>query len=101
MVGSGAEIREPGQTLLQPVAKPAVGLGRGHEELHLHLFKLARAEDEVASGDLVAKALADLSDAEGGLLAPELEIVLEVQEDPLRRFGPQIDGGAGFFDRPN
>ena len=47
-------------------------LGRRHEELHLHLLELARAEDEVARRDLVAKRLADLGDAERRLLAREL-----------------------------
>ena len=49
----------------------AASCGR-HEELHLHLLELARAEDEVAGGDLVAEGLADLGDAERRLLAREL-----------------------------
>ncbi len=81
--------------------EPSPGLGGGHEELHLHLLELARAEDEVAGGDLVAEALADLGDAEGGLLAPELEVVLEVQEDPLGGLGPQVDGRALLPDGPD
>src|SRR5690242_18964724 len=83
------------------MVKPTVGLGGGHEELHLHLLKLARAEDEVAGGDLVTEARADLGDAKGRLLAPELEVVPEVQKDSLRRLGPQEDSGPRFFNRPD
>ena len=64
------------------------------EELHLHLLELARAEDEVARRDLVAKRLADLRDAERRLLARELQDVLEVDEDALRGLGAQVDGRA-------
>ena len=47
-----------------PILEPfEVGAGLA-EELQLHLLKLAHAEDEVARGDLVAEALADLADAE-------------------------------------
>ena len=51
--------------------------------------------------DLVAEALADLGDAERRLLARELQVVLEVQEDPLRGLGPQVDGRALLLDRPD
>ena len=63
-----------------------------HEELHLHLLELAGAEDEVRRGDLVAKRLADLGDPERRLHARELQDVLEVDEDALRRLGPQVHG---------
>lgn len=60
------------------------------EELHLHLLELAGAEDEVAGGDLVAEALADLADAERRLLAGRRHNVGKVDEDALRGFRPQI-----------
>ena len=59
------------------------------EELDLHLLELARAEGEIARRDLVAKALADLGDAERNAHARAIEHVLEVDEDALGRFGPQ------------
>ena len=62
------------------------------EELDLHLLELARAEGEVPRRDLVAKALADLRDAEGNLHPRAVEHVLEVDEDALRRFRPQKGG---------
>ncbi len=83
----------------QPVLEPLVGLVRRDEELHLHLLELAGAEDEVAGGDLVAEALADLGDPERRALAGELEDVLEVDEDPLGRLGAEVDGGALLLDR--
>ena len=70
--------------------EPLLRLGGRHEELHLHLLELAGAEDEVAGRDLVAERLADLGDPERRLLARELEHVLEVDEDPLRRLGAQV-----------
>ncbi len=60
------------------------------EELHLHLLELAGAEDEVAGGDLVAEALADLGDAERWLEARARHDVGEVDEDALRGLGAQV-----------
>ena len=48
VVGADPEPRLPAHPLLEPVLEPLSGLGRRHEELHLHLLELARAEDEVA-----------------------------------------------------
>jgi hypothetical protein len=78
---------------------PLRGLGRGHEELHLHLLELAGAKDEVAGRDLVAKRLADLGDPEGWLAARELQHVLEVDEDPLRGLRPQVGDRGVVPDR--
>ena len=69
---------------------PLLGGRRLDEELHLHLLELAGAEDEVARGDLVAKALADLPDTERRLLARGRHHVGEVDEDALRGLGTQI-----------
>ena len=59
------------------------------EELDLHLLELARAEREIPRRDFVAKALADLRDAERNPHARAVEHVLEVDEDALGRFRPQ------------
>src|ERR1700687_904936 len=59
-----AEIDIPLQPGVDPILVPLPGRGRLDEELHLHLLEFAGAEDEVAGGDLVAKALADLADTE-------------------------------------
>ena len=89
----------PGVALVDPVAVPLVGLGRRHEELHLHLLELERAEDEVARRDLVAERLADLGDAERRLAARDLGDVLEVDEDALRRLGAEVDRDARLLHR--
>src|SRR5579885_3162076 len=54
----------PGITPIAPVAIPLRRLLGMAEKLNLHLLKFARAEGEVARCDLVAEALAHLSDAE-------------------------------------
>ena len=87
VVGADAELDVPALALAEPVLEPLLRFGGRHEELHLHLLELARAEDEVAGRDLVAEGLADLGDPERRLLARELQDVLEVDEDPLRGLG--------------
>ena len=99
MVGADSQVEVPVQPLIEPVLEPPLGLVGRDEVLHLHLLELARAEDEVAGGDLIAEALADLGDSERRLLARELQVVLEVQEDALGGLGPQVDGRALLLDR--
>src|ERR687896_708030 len=86
-----AQIEVPGHPLVEPVLVPLL-VGPGlDEELHLHLFELARAEDEVMRCDLVAERLALLCDPERYLLAGSLLNRGEVYEHPLRRFGTEVD----------
>ena len=98
VIGTQAQLDIPALALCKPVLEPPLGLGRGNEELHLHLLELSCAEDEVAGGDLVAEGLADLGDPEGRLLARELQHVLEVDEDALSGLGAQVGGRAGLLD---
>ena len=97
VLGVDAEPHVPVEALLQPVLVPALGLVGRHEELHLHLLELERAEDEVAGRDLVAERLADLGDAERRLAARELQHLLEVEEDALGGLRAQVDGRAGLL----
>src|SRR5438105_14718948 len=85
-----AALAVPGHARLHPVGVPALGVVRRHEELHLHLLELTEPEEEVAGGDLVAERLPDLRDAERGATPRQLEHVLEVDEDALRRLRPQV-----------
>ena len=71
----------------------------GNEILQLGLFELAHAEGEVAGRDLVAKRLADLRDAERRPLARALVDVLEIDEDALSGFRPQIRRRRGVLHR--
>src|ERR1700759_5399477 len=89
----------PPDALVDPVRVPLRGFGGRHEELHLHLLELAHAEEEVARRDLVAEALADLRDAERRLYAPRRRHVLEVDEDALRRLGPQDRARTALLHR--
>ena len=84
---------------VDPVAVPLLGLVRRHEELHLHLLELAQAEEEVPGRDLVAERLADLRDAERRLAPRDLEHVLEVDEDALRRLRTQVRERALALER--
>src|SRR5947207_2419957 len=53
VVRPDAEVFVPGLAVTDPALEP-LGAGAGHDEvLHLHLFELAGAEDEVARRDLV------------------------------------------------
>ena len=72
----------PVQALLAPVLVPLLRLLGRHEELHLHLLELERAEDEVAGRDLVAEGLADLRDPERRLLARVRSVVLKSRKMP-------------------
>ena len=99
VVAVDTEVDVPLQPGVDPVLMP-LGRGRGFdEELHLHLLELAGAEDEVARGDLVAEALADLADAERRLLARGGHDVGEVDEDALRGLGTQIVQSLLGLDR--
>src|SRR5919107_323976 len=85
-----AQVQVPVEAFPDPVLVPGLVRAWLDEELHLHLFELAGAEDEVSWCDLVPERLADLGYPERHLYPAGLEHVLEVDEDPLRRLGPQI-----------
>src|SRR5438067_2136091 len=59
-VARDAEADVPLETRVPPVVVPLLVLARAYEELELHLLELARAEEEVARGDLVAERAPDL-----------------------------------------
>src|SRR6185295_3943621 len=59
------------------------------------------AEDEVPRRDLVAERLADLRDPEREPPPRRLLDVLEVDEDALRRLGPQPRDRRGVLRRPD
>ena len=86
-----AERPMPFHTRIAPFGPPPHLLARADEELHLHLFELAHAEDELTRHDLVAERLADLGDTERQLHAAGLLHVQEIDEDTLCRLGTQVD----------
>ena len=101
LLGADAEAPVPLHTRLLPLVEPALVLVRPHEELHLHLLELARAEDEVPRSDLVAERLAHLRDPERDLLAGRLHDVEIVDVNPLRSLRPQVYDGGVLLHRPH
>ena len=96
-----AQIDIPIPPVLQPVFMPFL-IGAGlHEEFHFHLLEFPSAENEVSWGDLVAKTLAGLANAKGGLFACRIHHIEIVHKDALRCFGTQIMQRGIFFDRAN
>ena len=99
VLGVEAQVDVPVPPLLHPVLVPFL-IGTGlDEELHLHLLELARAENEVAGRDLVAKALAGLANAERWLLARGVHDVEVVDEDALGGLGTQVVHRTRIVDR--
>ena len=100
-LGWEAVALEPLRALLHPELKPLLVVARLHKELHLHLLEFAGPKQEVPGGDLVAKGLADLRDAEGQPTAGRLLHVLEIHEDRLRGFRPQVGYRRVLLHRPH
>src|SRR5437667_2472079 len=96
-----AEADVPLEARVAPVVIPPLVLAGADEELELHLLELARAEEEVARGDLVAERAPDRGDAEGELQARGLEHVAEVDEGALRGFRAQERHVRGVLERPD
>ena len=91
----------PGEAVGEPFFKPDFPFGRADEEFHLHLFKFAGAEGEVAGVDLIAKSFADLGDAEGEFFTGDFENIFELNEHGLSGLGAQIGQVAFVLDRPD
>src|SRR5712692_12007482 len=70
-----------------------------HEIFHLHMLELARAKDEVAGRDFVAKRLADLRHAERQFAPAGVQNIEKVYEDALRGFGTEISQGIRIVFR--
>ena len=80
----------PCHTCLLPFREPVELGARLHEELHLHLLKLAHTEDKLACHDLVAESLTNLCYSERNLHSSCLLHVQVVDEDTLSRLRAQI-----------
>src|SRR5207244_274865 len=78
------------EPLLQPVIEPLHPFLRPAKIFELHLLELARAKSKIARIDFVPKRFPDLRDAERQFLARCFENILELNENRLGRFGPQI-----------
>ncbi len=99
-IGRGhTEIEIPAMANVDPGIELGGRLLGSAEILHLHLFELPGAKHELARSDLIAKALPDLGDTEGELETMAPSDVVEVDEDALGRFRPEVDEVRLVFDR--
>src|ERR1051326_3437374 len=101
VLGTDTVLVVPGHTLFDPTPVPLF-IGSGHnEKLDLHLLELADAKDEILRRDFVSIRLADLCDTEWEFPVCRIENVLEIDENALRRFRPEISDILFVFDRAN
>ena len=91
------QIGQPVHAEVFPVFVPLQILARLAEEFHFHLLEFPGPENEVARRDLVAEALADLTDAKRQLAAHGALNVLEVDEHALGRFWTQVNRALCVF----
>src|SRR5258705_3463998 len=80
----------PGKALVDRLLMPFFIRSRQDKELDLHLLEFPGAECKIAWRDLITKRLADLRNAERQLLPRCLQNVVEIDKDPLGRFGAEI-----------
>src|SRR6476620_1802804 len=69
------------------------------EELHLHLLKFTRAENEIPRRDFVSESFSDLRNSKRNFLPRGLLNIQEVHVRSLRSFRPQINNCRGVFHR--
>ncbi len=89
----------PAKTELLPVVEPFHLCAGAHEELHLHLFELTHAEDELTGHNLVAERLADLGDTKGDAHTAGLLHVEVVDKDTLSCFRTEINSHRSVSGR--
>ena len=86
------QVRVPGEPFGFPLFVPVFVSTGFAEEFDLRLFEFARTEDKGLGRDFVAKALADLGNAEGDLDTRGIQDIAEVGKDALGRLRPEIEG---------
>ena len=97
VAGRDADIEKPLPARIDPFLVRLFIFAGPDEIFHLHLLELARAKDEIAGGDLVAKRFADLRHTEGQFTPAGIQHVEKVYKDALRGFGTQIDERIGVI----
>src|SRR5437762_12438665 len=91
-----ANVLKPLMTGIDPFLMSRFVFARSHEIFHLHLLKLARAENEITGRNFVAKRFADLRDAKRQLASTGVQDVEKIYEDALRGFRTKIDECFGI-----
>ncbi len=84
-----AQIQEKLLPFFKPEIKPFLVFPRFTEKFQLRNFKLARTENKVARGNLIAKRFSDLRNAKRHFLAHAFLHELKIHKHSLRGFGPQ------------
>ena len=90
IVRGNSQRGEPVVAGIDPFLMRALVFAGPDEVFHLHLFEFARAENEVAGRNFIAKRFANLRDAKGQLAAARRQDVCKVDEDTLRCFRAEI-----------
>ena len=91
MLGRKSKGRVPFHPFLLPVFIPFLLCAGTYEELHLHLFELTHAENELPRHDLIAKSLSYLRNAEGYLHPGRLLHIQEIDKNTLCGLRTQVD----------
>ncbi|KAF5053164.1 hypothetical protein DSECCO2_401160 [anaerobic digester metagenome] len=99
IVFTEAQGKVPFKALFLPEFKPLQLSAGAHKILHLHLLKLAHAEDKLAGDYFVAESLADLGNPERDLHTAGLHHVQKVHKNTLGGFRTQKDGIGFLADR--
>ena len=84
------QFQQPLLAELYPVFIPIHVGPRCTEEFQLHLLELPGPENEVARGDFISKGFTDLADAKWDLLTGCAHYILEIDENPLGCFRPEV-----------
>src|ERR1700732_1506667 len=92
------DVDVPAKPFRTPVLVQLAVAPRLAEVLHLHQLEFAQAKDEVTRGDLVAKSLALLGDAERQPAACRIDHVRKVHEHALSRLRTQQDLRSVLLD---
>src|SRR5438105_15291346 len=86
-----ANALKPLMTSIDPFLMCLFVLARSHKVFHFHLLELARAENEIAGRDFVAKRFADLRNAKRKLAPAGVQVVEKAYEYALGGSGTEID----------
>src|SRR5690606_3052015 len=89
----------PFHTAPLPILVPLHFRSGLNEELHLHLFKFAHAENELPRNNLISECLANLRNTKWNLHAACLLDVKEVHKNSLSRFRSQVNLIGLFSER--
>src|ERR1041384_7481959 len=83
-------MRVQSETIIEPLLMPFFVCTGNHKKFDLHLLEFTSPKREVARRDLVPERLSDLRDPERKLEPHRLQHVIEIDENSLRGFRPEV-----------